>query len=198
MTRSAAVATALAALVLAGCHKPAPPKPPSQPAAPTTSGAATAADLDAAGAKAFLDGLYAHYKTSENNSFQMFDANQAEVFDADTIALLAADQKALKGELGDIDGDWLCDCQDFASLKSQVTVTSATPTTAKAHSDFTDTGMPGQGTRHADFDLVKTAAGWRVHDIISPGQPSLRHVLKAEIARLTGAGKQAGPPNEAP
>src|SRR5579864_1759077 len=188
---SGAACAALAAMVmLAGCQKQAPAQAAAPPAA--------AADANAAAAKAFLDGLYAHYKSSENNNFQMFDANEAEVFDADTIALLKANEKALKGELGDIDGDWLCDCQDFVSLKSQVTVASASATAAKAHADFTDVGMPGEGARHADFDLVRTPAGWRVHDITSPGQPSLRHVLNAEIARLKGAGKQAGSPDEAP
>src|SRR5690348_1353240 len=133
MKRTPAIAAALAALALAACQKQAPAAA-ANVASPRT---ASAADPNAVGAKAFLDGLYAHYKTSENNNFQMFDANAREVFDPDTLALLAADQKALKGELGDIDGDWLCDCQDFVSLKSQVTVTSATPTAAKAHADFT-------------------------------------------------------------
>jgi hypothetical protein len=173
-----------AALSVAACQKAATPAPPP------------AADASAASAKAFLEGLYAHYKSSENNTFQMFGANEADVFDADTIALLKDDERLLKGELGDIDGDWLCDCQDFVSLKSRVTVRAAAPTTAKAHADFEDVGMPGQGARHADFELVRTNGAWRIHDITTPGEPSLRNTLQTEIARLK-VGK-GSPPRAAP
>ena len=114
---------ALGVLALAGvcaaCTGPVTNAPPSAantaslapPAAPAaTNAAATAPDAaDAADAKAFLTGLYAHYQSNNNNNFQMFDANVRDVFDPDTIALLKTDQKALKGELGEIDGDWLCD-----------------------------------------------------------------------------------------
>ena len=55
--------------------------------------------------KAFLDGIYAHYKNSKNNSFQPFEKNAKEVLDPDTITLIDADNKALKGEVGVMDGD---------------------------------------------------------------------------------------------
>ena len=182
------------ALAAAACQKPASntatpaPVETNAASAPTeTNGAATApaaAPLsgDAADVKAFLDGLYAHYKTSKDNTFQPFDGNAKEVLDADTIALFKADQKLMKGEVGAIDSDWLCDCQDFNSIVATVTVQSATPTGAKATSDFHDpqdtTDKPG----HDTFDLVKTADGWRIHDMGTRDQPSLRKVLQDEIA----------------
>jgi hypothetical protein len=191
---SAALALALA---LAACQQPASngattPAPvetntaamaPAAPAAAPSSG-------DAADAKAFLDGLYAHYKTSKDNTFAPFDT-KAGVLDGDTIALMKADEKALKGDVGDIDGDWLCDCQDFESITATVTVQSATPTSAKATAlfhDTIDTGAPKRDT----FDLVKTPAGWRIHDMGTPDQPSLRKVLEDEIARLKVGGKPTG------
>jgi|GEM_PF-455406 len=188
------------ALAVAACQKPAsntatPPPVETNaapgaaaPAAPT----ATAAGSDAADAKAFLEGLYAHYKTSKNSTFQPFDANQGEVLDADTIALMKADEKALKGELGDIDGDWLCDCQDYESITATVTVQSATPTDAKATADFHDTIDTSEKPKHDTFDLVKTPAGWRIHDMGTADQPSLRKVLSDEIARLKAGGKPTG------
>src|SRR5882724_2739164 len=114
---SAALALALA---VAACQKPganqaAPPAPDVNAVATNTTPVAipAASATDTADAKAFLDGVYAHYKSSKNNTFQPFDANAGEVLDADTIALMKADEKALNGDLGDIDGDWLCDCQDY-------------------------------------------------------------------------------------
>jgi hypothetical protein len=173
------------ALALAACQKPASNAAPT--AAPVETNAAPPAD-----AKAFLDGLYAHYKTSNNNTFQPFDANQGEVLDADTIALMKADEKALNGELGDIDGDWLCDCQDFQSITATVTVQSATPTSAKATADFHDSMDAGGKPKRDTFDLVKTPAGWRIHDMGTADQPSLRKVLQGEIARLKAGGKPTG------
>lgn len=190
---------AVLAMTAAGCQKPAPA---ATNAATNTAAAASAntappaapavADAkDAADVKAFLDGLYAHYKTSKGATFNMFDTDARSVFDADTIALLKADTKALKGDLGVIDGDWLCACQDFESIQATVTVQSASPTAAKASSDFRDTGMqdqPDRALRHDDFDLVKTPAGWRIHDITTRGEQSLRTQVSAEIQQLKAGG----------
>jgi hypothetical protein len=197
--RQTAIVALGAALALAACGKPAPPAapPPTPPAAANTAAPAAPDTADAADAKAFLDGLYAHYKTSKNNNFQMFDANVREVFDPATIQLLNQDTKALNGDLGVIDGDWLCDCQDFVSLKATVAVQSASPTDAKATADFTDTGMPGQGARHAAFDLVKVNGAWRIHDITDQGEASLRSQLSDEIKSLAKGPKKSDP-NVAP
>ncbi len=194
---SAAVALALAgAMTLAGCQRAATNAPANAaamapaPASNTASAVAGATDTAAAAdAKAFLEGVYAHYKTSKNNTFQPFDANAADVLDPDTIALMKADEAALKGELGDIDGDWLCDCQDYESITATVTVESATPTTAKATAAFHDTIDTEPKPHHDTFDLVKTPAGWRIHDMGTADQPSLRKVLSDEIARLKAGGK---------
>ena len=126
---------ALAALLaISGCQKAATNaptfQPPTQPPAPSgaASGRRNSPPVEALAerTRAFLEGVYAHYKTSKNNNFQPFDANAKEVLDADTIALFKADQKLMKGEVGAIDSDWLCDCQDFESIAATVTILSAT------------------------------------------------------------------------
>ena len=195
------LAAGVVSLALAGCSRPAGNAVAPTNAAPAPANAAAAApasaSTDAADAKAFLDGLYAHYKTADS-TFDMFGANEAEVFDADTIKLLKDDEKALKGELGTVDGDWLCACQDRVSLRTTVTILSATPTTAKATADFTDTGMPGQEIRHNDFDLVKVNGVWRIHDVTNRGDPSLRTQLTEEIRTLNAPHHGKPNPDEAP
>jgi hypothetical protein len=193
---SAMLALALACLTgLAGCQKSATNA--ATPVAVVTNAppaaAAVSASSDADDVKAFLEGLYAHYKTSSSNStFQPFDADAGKVLDPDTLALMKADDKALNGELGDIDGDWLCDCQDYTSIRATIAVQPATATTAKATSDFKDVDDTSRGLRHDTFDLVKTPAGWRIHDMGTEDQPSLRKVLQDEIAKLKTGGKPAG------
>ncbi len=194
----AIIALGLAGLVaISACQKAATnttaaPEAAANVAAPAAASAAPAS-TDAADAKAFLEGLYAHYKTSSSNStFQPFDANAADVLDADTIALMKADEKALNGELGDIDGDWICDCQDYQSITATIAVQSATPTAAKATADFHDVEDTSPKPHHDTFDLVKTPAGWRIHDMGTSDQPSLRKVLQDEIAKLKAGGKPTG------
>jgi hypothetical protein len=194
--------TALAVLAAVSACKPpaAAVKPASSApanAVPASAAAGPASGPDADAAKAFLEGLYAHYRTDKDNSFQMFDKDETAVFDPDTIRLLAADTKALKGELGEIDGDWLCNCQDFTSLAATITVQSASPTTAQASADFHDTGDPTRPPDHDSFELVKTGGVWRIHDIATRGDPlSLRATLLKEISDLAhGGGAVSGPAN---
>jgi hypothetical protein len=190
------------AVFLAGCHPAAAPAnsaPPPAPAAPATNTAPAptpvADTADAADAKAFLEGLYAHYKTNTDNSFNMYGASKRQVFDPDVIALLAADQKALKGDVGVLDSDWLCGCQDFVSLQTTIAVQSATPTTAEATADFRDTGMSDDKPGHESFDLVKVGSAWRIHDIHTDDTPSLRKALSDEIKSLQAGGGAASNAN---
>jgi|HubBroStandDraft_1064217.scaffolds.fasta_scaffold65243_2 hypothetical protein len=189
------------AAALAACSQ-APPANNAAPAsnaapAPDNAAPAAAATSDAADAKAFLDGLYDHYK-SYSTTFQPYDRNAKDVFDPDMIALLAADRKALKGDLGTLDGDLICDCQDYVSLKTTITVEAATPTTASATASFIDTGMKGdEGPRHAAFQLVKVNGAWRIHDIKAGDQDWLRKQLTDEIKDLKSA-KSEHAPDDAP
>jgi len=185
---------AVAGLALAGCQKAAAPAndaapPPAAPiaanAAPAPAAAATTASgADAADVQTYLEGLYAHYKSSKGDTYEPFGKNEREVFDADTIALLKADEAAAHGEEGAIDSDWLCQCQDFESIQATITVQSATPTTAAATADFKDTQISDAKPQHITFDLVKVNGAWRIHDIHTADQPSLRKVVQDDIKEM--------------
>jgi hypothetical protein len=193
--RTRIILALVAALALAGCHKRHREAPPDD-IADSAQTAAPATDADTP--QAFLTGLYAHYKTSKTDTFEPFGANKAEVFDADTVALMDEDAKVLKGELGEVDGDLLCDCQDFVSLQSQVAVQSATPTAAEATADVHDVGMPGMDPRHIQFKLSKTNGVWRIHDIKADSQDWLRQMLATEVKSVKAGGPRVPDPGEAP
>ena len=187
----------LTAAALAGCQPAAPPAN-STPAAPPTNTAATStppapiADAaDAAAAKTYLEGLYAHYKTSKDSTFELYAVDGRGPFDPDLVALLKADQKALKGDEGVLESDLLCDCQDFESLHATIAVQSATPTTARATSDFQDSGIADAKPGHDSFDLVKVGQVWRIDDIHTADMPSLRKALNDEIRSLGSGGNAA-------
>jgi hypothetical protein len=173
--RGARLGAAFAILALAGCG----PSGRNQATAPATAVKAPPS-ADAASAEAFLGGLYGngHYPPGQQSGFQMFDADAAEVFDPTVLKLLAEDRKVTRGEVGVIDGDWLCDCQDYSDLRPTITVRSASPSAASAFSEVKDVGEP---TRHIEFQLIKTPVGWRIHDIKDEDQPWLTQALTNEI-----------------
>ena len=103
------------------------------------------------------------------------------MLDPSLIALFKAYDKAMNGELGDIEDDWICQCQDWEQINATVVVDSATATTAKVRSTFQDTA-DHVGAKHDTFDLVKTPAGWRIHDMGADSDKSLRAVLEKAIA----------------
>jgi hypothetical protein len=189
----------LAALTLVACQKAPAPSANAAPAAanitvtsmvaPPPPPTATSAGPDADAAKAFLDGVYAHYKSSDSGGVT-WSPLDAKVFDADLVKLMADDTKALKGDVGIMDGDWLCDCQDWGSIAATVTVSSASPTEAKAVAVFQDTQIKDAAASRNTFDLVKTPDGWRIHDMGTTSDPSLRGALTKEIADLK-SGKPA-------
>jgi len=187
MDRMLSVALA-ALLVLAACQKaPATANAvptlavAAAPRSPATIVAPAAPASDADDVKAFLAGLYAHYQSSKAPLFDPYDADAARVFDRDTLALLKAEKAAMKGEVGALDADSICMCQDFGSLRATITVTSTTATTATANADLRDVGFKDDSARRNTFDLVKTPAGWRVHDIHSKDQASFRQSLSDDI-----------------
>lgn len=192
-----------AAVLLSGCNKPG--QPPATPGAPAVATPATpVSSTDAADAKAFLEGLYAHYKVepSQGGWDSTDDKTMLQIYDSGIIAAWKQERAIPTDGPSDVDdGDMLCQCQDYTPFTTTITVSAATATTAKAAADFkVDTAA-----RHVDFDLVKTAAGWRIHDLrgVNPGDPdqmwlsaAIAKAIKDQTANAAAAKK--GHADEAP
>jgi hypothetical protein len=185
----AALSAAVVFVALAGCQKPAP-DPADDPAAantPPTPAVATANTPDAIAAKAFLDGLYAPYKTGAAVPMKPLPLSADTTYDADLIALIKADPGPRQTSIVFLDP--LCQCGESEHVEAATAVPTATATTATGTADFTGFSLAdasfGQNVPfHLTFDLVKTAAGWRIHDIHSRDTPSLRDALAADAKQL--------------
>ncbi len=126
-----------------------------------------------AGAEAFLRRLYAPYVAS-NFHFVPTGKLAPTIFDAHLTALIRKDQADAHGEVGALDGDPICDCQDrqrFTALS--IKVTPLGPDRARANVTFTNFDAPETLT----YTLTKTRAGWRVSDIGEADMPSLVKLL---------------------
>ena len=117
--------------------------------------------------RAFLERVYASYRDHDFSPFE-----HAERFFAPKLkAAIDEDSRLAHGEVGYLDGDPICQCQDSDGLKSKVLrirLQGADKALAEVLLDY-----PDSTATHVKFSLVKTKAGWRIADVSSGDEPSL-------------------------
>jgi len=123
--------------------------------------------------RAYMERIYASYRSANFSP-----VNHPELYFAPRLrAAIAEDARLAKGEVGYVDGDPVCQCQDAAGLHARV-IRVASRGSAKALAevliDFTDSTA-----RRVKFSLVRTRAGWRIADISSADEPSFLHGIEA-------------------
>jgi hypothetical protein len=150
----------------------------------TSASSASAAHADEA--RTWLITLYANYTNGGNVTFSPLGDQAATYFDTEMLALMEKDRQATPAdEVGALDGDPICDCQDFGSLNADITTQVIGPDKVKAtvilnetSPDFAEGTPPkAPAPRTLVYELVKTAGGWRIHDIAFPQGGSLRETF---------------------
>ncbi len=131
------------------------------------------------GAAAFLTNLYAHYD-GKDQDFSPLGDHASQWFDPELSSLIKADSAG--GEVGALDGDPICDCQDYGRLSAQVTVVTADDKHARASVVVMETDphfdAEGRKPRTFTYDLVDIDGRWYIHDVGSSTIPSLRQLLQ--------------------
>lgn len=138
----------------------------------------SAAALDLGSARSQILRTYEAYDHGEPD----YAGRQApQVFAPRLLALIRRDQATTpSGDVGILDGDPICDCQDPGGLKvRRLTLTAQGRQRARAKIIL---GFPG-GTRTVELDLVANSAGWRISDIHTAETPSLVRLLEDGLAR---------------
>ena len=121
---------------------------------------------------AFVTRLYAGYRDENYSPL----ARPERVFAPPLVAAIREDARLSKGEVGFMDADPLCQCQDPAGLHADIgTVRQPTPRTATARIGL-DFG--GSDRRALRLQLVRTRSGWRIADIATADSPSLLSDLR--------------------
>ncbi len=158
---------------------------------------------DLAGATAFLRQVYGHYPQPANATpyDPLASETAATVFDPSMVALLSDDARLTPSdEVGAIDGDPICDCQDDAGLSVQaISVRADGPLRARASVILRFAEGPTVETHRVVFDLIQVGGSWRVHDIGEAGMPSLRALLvRSNAAAERGRAKDRGQAHRSP
>lgn len=117
--------------------------------------------------QAFIHRIYAGYARKNYDPLRQIGL----IFSADLGAAIRKDEHLAKGEVGYLDGDPLCDCQDHGKLTARIralNVPTRTSAIASMHVNF------GTGeTRELRLKLVLGRNGWRVADVVSSDGTSL-------------------------
>jgi len=137
-----------------------------------------AATPDDARARAFVEKLYSHYPSNPNGmAFDPTGKNASKVFDPGMVAAFREDSRLANGEVGFIDDDPLCQCQDDAGLKSKVV--SVTMTGSNAADVVVNLQYP-DATQALTLHLVPVNGAWRIYDLSTGDVKSYRaDLLKA-------------------
>ena len=139
-----------------------------------TAPMAASARTEASAAR-FVTGLYQAYLHGDPD---YTGDRAADVFSARLLALIEQDaDRTPEGDVPALDGDPICDCQDWEISRIRVRVSPKGRTRATAQVRFVNMKVPVS----LRLDLVRQTSGWRVDDVHSANTPSLVRYLKDSL-----------------
>jgi hypothetical protein len=132
-------------------------------------------------ARSFVQHVYAGF---HSDSYSPAFINPSATFTHGIVALIRADrQNTPKGDVGALDFDPVCGCQDPDGLRvNQLELVGAGPNRATAFVTL----QFGSAHENLQLKLLWTPAGWRIDDITSPERLSLRRLLAPNTASKHG------------
>lgn len=127
---------------------------------------------------AFIQQVYAEYR---HQGFSPLA--RPEKFFSSTLAA-AIRKDGSDGEVGYLDGDPLCDCQDYDRISASVrSLSRPSPRTASARVHVL---LAPREARDLRLSLVMTRSGWRIADVVGPDRQSLlRELQRSNAARFS-------------
>lgn len=132
-----------------------------------------AAAQDMASAEAFLRSLYVGFAPGKK-PMAFLGRDIDRVFAPALAGLIRADQALAVGEVGRLDSDPICDCQDWEKLKvTKIEVALDGPKRARATVAFDNFGKQSI----VRYRLESVDGKWRIADLAERGMDSLRQML---------------------
>lgn len=161
--------------VLASCAEPPPPAADTGSSAGTS--AKTLSDVDSASAHRFLAQVYASYHPDAALHAQL---PEDQVYAPALLLAMQGNSDVHAGEVGYLDADPLCDCQDIAQdlrhLVFDIQPLADGQLSASAQLD------DPQHPLHLRLSLQRHDNSWRIADITIADEPSLRFALERDTA----------------
>ena len=122
----------------------------------------------------FVRRVYSHYRPN-GPGISTLRPGGTPFYSAALLDAFAKDTEAAHGEVGAIDGDPICNCQDFDDLRvTRVSASAPQGETVKADVEFIVTKEREAMT----LTLMQTPQGWRIADIADKNMKSLVALLQ--------------------
>ncbi len=137
--------------------------------------------------EAFLRNVYRAYETGEAPS--PTGPFGASIFTPELFGLIRRDHELAHGELGALNHDPICGCQDYDAL-TDVEIVVAPVVGNATHAAVSFRNGSHAGT--VGFELVRVDRQWRIADVEEPDMSSLRKFLEGNL------GGAAPPPARMP
>jgi hypothetical protein len=125
----------------------------------------------------FVTRVYAGYR---DPGFNPLDRPE-RLFAPSLVAAIREDARLSLDEVGRLDGDPLCQCQDHEGLEP--VVREVRRTTAKTALADILLRFPGYDDRQVRLRLARTVRGWRIADVATADDPSLLQDLQRSNRR---------------
>lgn len=127
----------------------------------------------AASARAFLEALYVPYRAEPTKVVDVLKRPEL-YFEANLVRAMAADSAAAakRDEVPMLDGDPICDCQDYIPFTPSIG-----PITLKGNRATATVRFNHGSERVLNYSLIATKKGWRIYDIRTSDH-SLRGLYK--------------------
>jgi hypothetical protein len=120
----------------------------------------------------FVEWVYTGYRDPDFSPLK----RPERVFAPPLVSAIREEARLSRGEVGFMDADPLCDCQDPAGMRPSVTEPTQTgPAAARVRVAL----RFGHEIRRLALKLVRTPAGWRIADVADADEPSLLADLAA-------------------
>lgn len=137
-------------------------------------GTDSSASLDVSSARAFVELVYAPY--SRDSATEMLAGDR--IFSTELAALIEADRSAAQGEVGALDHDPLCACQDLRNFEIKIVDVARTDdggvrVTVALSNDGKSSEVVLSLLREGE------RSEWRISDIEEPGVPSVAGLLRS-------------------
>jgi hypothetical protein len=152
---------------------------------------------DAASAQNFLQSVYRNYSRG-GPGVDVHSPKARKIFTTSLIALLHADEKtAGPGEVGVLDGDPICSCQDWSGifdLKIILRVLNAgSAKAAVSFALFPQQDGTDQDRRSLEVSLLSQGPEWRIDDILDKSDPKAPFDLREELKKQSRSSGNRAP-----
>ena len=138
---------------------------------------AALAQQPAATPRGFVQQVYTQYRNHDYSPLRRPD----RTFAPELAAAIRTDARMAHGEVGTLDGDPLCDCQDYERISLTIrALTRPTPRRAIAR---VRVALGIDRPRDLTLELARTPAGWRIADVVSREGSLLSALRKANRGR---------------